>query len=69
MKAQQAVVDALSMDDKNHRKTVLCHTPSEVRTDAEIFISSQDRLVELFTGQIGSTIAGLSQHEFRQKAL
>ena len=57
MKAQQAVVDALSMDDKNHRKTVLCHTPSEVRTDAEIFISSQDRLVELFTGQIGSTIA------------
>ena len=57
VKAQQAVVDALSMDDKNHRKTVLCHTPSEVRTDAEIFISSQDRLVELFTGQIGSTIA------------
>ena len=57
MKTQQAVIDALSMDDKNHRKTVLCHTPSEVRTDAEIFISSQDRLVELFTGQIGSTIA------------
>ena len=57
MKTQQAVIDALSRDDKNHRKTVLCHTPSEVRTDAEIFISSQDRLVELFTGEIGSTIA------------
>ena len=57
MKTQQAAFDALSRDCKNHRKTVLCHTPSEVRTDAEIFISSQDRLVELFTGEIGSTIA------------
>ena len=57
MKTQQAVIDALSMDFKNHRKTVLCHTPSEVRTDAEIFISSQDRLAELFTGEVGSTIA------------
>ena len=57
VKTQQAVIDALSRDCKNHRKTVLCHTPSEVRTDAEIFISSQDRLVELFTGEIGSTIA------------
>ena len=55
--AQQAVMDALSMDRKNHRKTVLCHTPSEVRTDEEIFISSQDRLAELFTCQVGSTIA------------
>ena len=57
MKAQQAVIDALSLDGKNHRKTVLCHTPSEVRTDAGIFISSQDRLAELFTSELGSTIA------------
>ena len=52
--AQQAVIDALSIDCKNHRKTVLCHTLSEVRTDAEIFISSQDRLVELCTSELGS---------------
>ena len=57
VKTQQTVIDALSMDYKNHRKTVLCHTPSGVRTDAELFISSQDRLAELFTGEVGSTIA------------
>ena len=42
---------------RNHRKTVLCHTPSEAGTDAGIFISSQDRLAELFTSELGSTIA------------
>ena len=57
VKTQQTVIDALSMDCRNHRKTVLCHTPSGVRTDAELFISSQDRLAELFTGEVGSTIA------------
>ena len=57
VKTQQTVIDALSMDCKNHRKTVLCHTPSGVRTDAELFISSQDRLAELFTCEVGSTIA------------
>ena len=57
MKAQQAVIDALCMDCKNLRKTVLCHTPSEIRADAGIFLSTQDRLVELFTSEIGSTIA------------
>ena len=57
VKTQQTVIDALSMDCRNHRKTVLCHTPSGVRTDAELFISSQDCLAELFTGEVGSTIA------------
>ena len=57
VKAQQAVIDALCMDCKNLRKTVLCHTPSEIRADAGIFLSTQDRLVELFTSEIGSTIA------------
>ena len=28
-----------------------------MRTEAELFISSQDRLAELFTGEVGSTIA------------
>ena len=54
IKTQQTVIDALSMDCRNHRKTVLCHTPSGVRTDAELFISSQDRLAELFAGEVGS---------------
>ena len=57
VKAQQAVIDALCMDCKNLRKTVLCHTPSEIRADAGIFLSTQDRLVELFTSEIGSLIA------------
>ena len=57
IKTQQTVIDALSKDCRNHRKTVLCHTPSGVRTDAELFISSQDRLAELFAGEVGSTIA------------
>ena len=47
VKAQQVVIDALSMDCRNFRKTVLCNTPSGVRSDAGIFISSQDRLAEL----------------------
>ena len=57
MKAQQAVIDALFFDHKNLRKTVLCHTPSEVRIEPGIFLSTQDRLVELFTSETGSTIA------------
>ena len=57
VKTQQTVIDALSMDCRNRRKTVLCHTPSGVRTNAELFISSQDRLAELFAGEVGSTIA------------
>ena len=57
MKAQQTVIDALCMHHKNFRKTVLCHTPSEIRADAGIFLSTQDRLAELFTSEIGSTIA------------
>ena len=57
VKAQQAVIDALCMDHRNLRKTVLCHNPSEVRADAELFLSTQDRLAELFTSEIGSTIA------------
>ena len=57
MKAQQTVIDALYLDHKNLRKTVLCHTPSEVRTEPGIFVSTQDRLVELFTSETGSTIA------------
>ena len=57
VKAQQTVIDALCMDHKNLRKTVLCHSPSEIRADAGIFLSTQDRLVELFTSEIGSTIA------------
>ena len=57
VKAQQVVIDALSMDCRNFRKTVLCNTPSGVRSDAGIFISSQDRLAELFTGEGGSTIS------------
>ena len=57
VKTQQTVIDALSMDCRNCRKTVLCHTPSGVRTNAELFISSQDRLAELFAGEVGSTIA------------
>ena len=57
MKAQQTVIDALCMDHKNLRKTVLCHTPSELRAEAGIFLSTQDRLVELFTSEMESTIA------------
>ena len=64
VKTEQTVIDALSMDCRNHRKTVLCHTPSGVRTDAELFISSQDRLAELFTGEVGSTIAVLPNISF-----
>ena len=57
MKAQQTVIDALCMDHKNLRKTVLCHTPSELRAGTGIFLSTQDRLVELFTSEMESTIA------------
>ena len=57
MKAQQTVVDALCMDHKKLRKTVLCHTPSERRADPGFFLSTQDRLVELFTSGMESTIA------------
>ena len=56
-KAQQTVIDALCMDHKNLRKTVLCHTPSELRAETGIFLSTQDRLVELFTSEMESTIA------------
>jgi len=37
VKAQQIVVDALGKDHRNFRKTVLCHTPSELRAEAGIF--------------------------------
>ena len=57
VKTQQTVIDALGMDCRNRRKTVLCNTPSGVRTNAELFLSSQDRLAELFAGEVGSTIA------------
>ena len=57
MKAQQIVVGALGKDHRNFRKTVLCHTPSELRAEAGIFLSTQDRLGELFTSGMESTIA------------
>ena len=57
VKAQQIIVDALGKDHRNFRKTVLCHTPSELRAEAGIFLSTQDRLGELFTSGMESTIA------------
>ena len=36
---------------------MLCHTPSELRAEAGIFLSTQDRLGELFTSGMESTIA------------
>ena len=69
MKAQQIVVDALGNDPVNWRKNVLCHNPSELRADdekkeAKIFLSTHDRLAELFTSRTGSTIAAFPNISF-----
>ena len=59
VKAQQIVIDALGQDHQNFRKTVLSHTPSELRARAEagILLNTHDRLGELFTCEMESTIA------------
>ena len=57
VKAQQIVIDALACDPKNVQKIVLCHTPSKLRADSGMFLSTQDRLQELFASSSDSTVA------------
>ena len=57
VKAQQIVVDALACDPKNAHKIVLCHTPSKLRAESDMFLSTQDRLQELFASNSDSTVA------------
>ena len=57
VKAQQIVVDALACEPKNAQKIVLCHTPSKLRAGSDMFLSTQDRLQELFASSSDSTVA------------
>ena len=57
VKAQQIVVDALACDPKNAQKIVLCHTPSKLRAESDMFLSTQDRLQELFASSSDSIVA------------
>ena len=64
LKAQQLVVDALGKDPANWRKNVLCPNASKLKTDAEMFLSTQDRLAELFTSKTESTITAFPNLSF-----
>ena len=57
VRAQQIVVDALASESKNAQKIVLCHTPSKLRAGSDLFLSTQDRLQELFASSSDSTVA------------
>ena len=48
IQAQQIVIDALASDPKNNQKTILCHTPSKLNAESGMYLSTQDRLQELF---------------------
>ena len=64
LKAQQLVVDALGRDPANWRKNVLCPNASKLKTDAEMFLSTQDRLAELFSSKTESTITAFPNLSF-----
>ena len=55
--AQQIVVDALAKNPKNNQKTILCHTPSKLSAEPGMYLSTQDRLQELFTSGHNSVVA------------
>ena len=55
--AQQIVVDALAKNPKNNQKTILCHTPSKLSAEPGMYLSTQDRLQELFTNGHDSVVA------------
>ena len=55
--AQQIVVDALAKNPKNNQKTILCHTPSKLSAEPGMYLSTQDRLQELFTSGHDSVVA------------
>ena len=55
--AQQIVVDALAKNPKNIQKTILCHTPSKLSAEPGMYLSTQDRLQELFTSGHDSVVA------------
>ena len=57
VKAQQIVIDALACDPKNIQKTILCHPPSKLSAESGMFLSTQDRLQELFASSFDSTVA------------
>ena len=55
--AQQIVVDALAKNPKHNQKTILCHTPSKLSAEPGMYLSTQDRLQELFTNEHDSVVA------------
>ena len=55
--AQQIVVDALATNPKNNQETILCHTPSKLSAESGMYLSTQDRLQELFTNGHDSVVA------------
>ena len=57
VRAQQIVVDALASGSNNTQKIVLCHTPSKLTAGSDLFLSTQDRLQELFASSSDSTVA------------
>ena len=57
VQAQQIVVDALASNPKNNQKTILCHTPSRLNAEPGMYLSTQDRLQELFVNEHDSTVA------------
>ena len=60
VRAQQIVIDALRLDPldpKNLQKIFLCHTPSKLSAESGMYLSTQDRLQELFAGSSEATIA------------
>ena len=57
VRAQQIVVDALARGSKNTQKIVLFHTPSKLTAGSDLFLSTQDRLQELFASSSDSTVA------------
>ena len=57
VRAQQIVIDALRLDPKNIQKIILCHTPSKLSAEPGMYLSTQDRLQELFACNCDATIA------------
>ena len=63
-RARQIVVDALALNPKNSQKTILCHTPSKLIAESGMYLSTQDRLQELFTNERNSIVAVFPNTQF-----
>ena len=55
--AQQIIIDALGAKKQHWNKTVLCHTQANFSSNAGLFLSTHDRLQELFCSCPDSVIS------------